>query len=160
MKAEAPSHDRCVACLVVWFLLIQLAAVLSSGLASISYPQPKDMLSFVLIPIGAFHAAKYARTGVIFTTFGSLASFVFWFHYLFNSKRAVWADDVDYRDMIIRACMVTIVCAVVCRLAAVCRHRWETKRRYPPGHCQECGYNLTGNVSGVCPECGAQISTS
>ena len=22
-----------------------------------------------------------------------------------------------------------------------------------PGHCS-CGYNLTGNVSGVCPECG------
>ncbi len=27
-------------------------------------------------------------------------------------------------------------------------------RRYPRGHCQGCGYDLTGNVSGVCPECG------
>jgi hypothetical protein len=26
---------------------------------------------------------------------------------------------------------------------------------YP--HCTECDYNLTGNVSGVCPECGEQI---
>ena len=26
--------------------------------------------------------------------------------------------------------------------------------RIPPGHCQACGYNLTGNVSGRCPECG------
>jgi predicted RNA-binding Zn-ribbon protein involved in translation (DUF1610 family) len=26
-----------------------------------------------------------------------------------------------------------------------------------PGFCQECGYNLTGNVSGVCPECGTKI---
>jgi hypothetical protein len=32
---------------------------------------------------------------------------------------------------------------------------WRDRRRlYPPGHCQTCGYNLTGNVSGVCPECG------
>jgi len=31
---------------------------------------------------------------------------------------------------------------------------WWTDRRIPPGHCQNCGYNLTGNVSGVCPECG------
>jgi len=23
-----------------------------------------------------------------------------------------------------------------------------------PGHWQTCGYNLTGNVSGRCPECG------
>ncbi len=31
---------------------------------------------------------------------------------------------------------------------------WRDRRRIPPGHCQKCGYNLTGNVSGVCPECG------
>jgi hypothetical protein len=24
-----------------------------------------------------------------------------------------------------------------------------------PGHCRACGYDLKGNVSGVCPECGA-----
>ncbi len=27
-------------------------------------------------------------------------------------------------------------------------------RRSIPGHCQHCGYDLTGNVSGRCPECG------
>ena len=32
---------------------------------------------------------------------------------------------------------------------------WRDRdRRYPPGHCQKCGYDLQGNVSGVCPECG------
>lgn len=30
-------------------------------------------------------------------------------------------------------------------------------RRIPPGHCQTCRYNLTGNTSGVCPECGAVV---
>ncbi|UCG15461.1 MAG: hypothetical protein JSV19_09200 [Phycisphaerales bacterium] len=29
---------------------------------------------------------------------------------------------------------------------------------HPRGHCQSCGYNLTGNVSGVCPECGEPTS--
>jgi len=29
------------------------------------------------------------------------------------------------------------------------------RRRHRPGHCQHCGYDLTGNVSGRCPECGA-----
>jgi hypothetical protein len=24
-------------------------------------------------------------------------------------------------------------------------------------HCRKCGYNLTGNVSGICPECGERI---
>ena len=29
--------------------------------------------------------------------------------------------------------------------------RWSRQRH---GRCRECGYDLTGNVSGVCPECG------
>jgi len=28
------------------------------------------------------------------------------------------------------------------------------RRRVLPGHCTTCGYNLTGNTTGVCPECG------
>ncbi len=31
---------------------------------------------------------------------------------------------------------------------------WHCDRRSPKGHCQSCGYDLTGNESGVCPECG------
>jgi hypothetical protein len=31
---------------------------------------------------------------------------------------------------------------------------WRLDRRIPPGHCQKCGYDLTGNVSRRCPECG------
>lgn len=34
---------------------------------------------------------------------------------------------------------------------------WRASKRIPPGHCQKCGYNLTGNVSGICPECGSKI---
>ncbi len=29
-----------------------------------------------------------------------------------------------------------------------------------PGHCYGCGYDLTGNVSGTCPECGKPIPAS
>ena len=31
---------------------------------------------------------------------------------------------------------------------------WLLDRRRPPGHCPKCGYDLTGNTSGLCPECG------
>lgn len=31
------------------------------------------------------------------------------------------------------------------------------RRRRRRGLCIRCGYNLTGNVSGVCPECGTEI---
>lgn len=35
----------------------------------------------------------------------------------------------------------------------------DTKINYAcdPGHCGRCEYDLTGNVSGVCPECGWEI---
>jgi hypothetical protein len=34
---------------------------------------------------------------------------------------------------------------------------WYRDRRPPPGHCQRCGYDLTGNVSGRCSECGVEV---
>ena len=33
---------------------------------------------------------------------------------------------------------------------------WRERRRVRPGHCR-CGYDLTGNVSGRCSECGAAV---
>ncbi len=34
------------------------------------------------------------------------------------------------------------------------------KMRLPPlGHCKACRYDLTGNESGVCPECGTEIES-
>ena len=29
---------------------------------------------------------------------------------------------------------------------------------YREGYCSKCGYDLTGNVSGICPECGTAVS--
>jgi hypothetical protein len=34
------------------------------------------------------------------------------------------------------------------------RHSRRVAKRRNIGHCRHCGYNLTGNTSGVCPECG------
>lgn len=34
---------------------------------------------------------------------------------------------------------------------------WARGCRPPPGECADCGYSLTGNSSGRCPECGTQV---
>jgi hypothetical protein len=35
--------------------------------------------------------------------------------------------------------------------------RWWRRHHMSPGHCHSCGYDLTANTSGVCPECGEII---
>jgi hypothetical protein len=42
-------------------------------------------------------------------------------------------------------------------LARRTRRRWRIYRRAANGLCIQCAYNLTGNTSGVCPECGTRI---
>lgn len=34
------------------------------------------------------------------------------------------------------------------------------RKRPLPGHCRKCNYNLTGNVTGICPECGKATSVT
>ena len=36
--------------------------------------------------------------------------------------------------------------------------RWRDRRRLKAGSCNVCEYDLTGNVSGVCPECGTSLT--
>lgn len=37
------------------------------------------------------------------------------------------------------------------------QRRRERRERLASGQCENCGYDLTGNVSGRCPECGTEI---
>lgn len=43
-------------------------------------------------------------------------------------------------------------------LAGATVYAWWPKRSVLPGHCRVCDYNLTGNVSGRCPECGTELA--
>lgn len=43
-------------------------------------------------------------------------------------------------------------------IAVPTAYLWWRDRRFPRGRCQRCGYDLTGNVSGRCPECGTPIA--
>jgi hypothetical protein len=39
------------------------------------------------------------------------------------------------------------------------RQEYQKTRRLEHGQCNACGYDLTGNTSGVCPECGCATRT-
>jgi hypothetical protein len=51
--------------------------------------------------------------------------------------------------------------ALISRGSALPRVLWRAIKEFgvAPGHCRHCGYNLAGNTSGACPECGTAIAT-
>jgi hypothetical protein len=50
----------------------------------------------------------------------------------------------------------TLACVAVILVTGVVLARW-LPNRVRPGYCRKCEYNLTGNTSGVCPECGTKV---
>lgn len=45
-------------------------------------------------------------------------------------------------------------------LPAIWLYKWNKHRKLGPNVCQACGYDLMGNETGVCPECGASTADS
>lgn len=50
-----------------------------------------------------------------------------------------------------------LIAAVLTLLAAYTGYLWWRDRPPPAGHCPVCAYDLRGNVSGRCPECGTAV---
>jgi hypothetical protein len=64
----------------------------------------------------------------------------------------------DFRGMRFRELRVPFWLVVLVTGTAPAVHLWRKRRaRMAAGRCVSCGYNLTGNVSGVCPECGSPV---
>jgi hypothetical protein len=59
--------------------------------------------------------------------------------------------EFGYVQVVIVPCWIFLLCVAV--PTAI---RFLRDRRPPIGHCQACGYDLTGNESGTCPECGVK----
>lgn len=46
---------------------------------------------------------------------------------------------------------------LIVSIASVILYVIERRQRPLPGHCPTCRYDLTGNTTGVCPECGGKV---
>ena len=55
-------------------------------------------------------------------------------------------------------CWSLLVVSALMMFGAVYAQVWLWRHPHHPGTCHSCGYSLTGNVSGVCPECGTPVS--
>jgi len=64
---------------------------------------------------------------------------------------SMWDDVIRWITVPSWAVPIAFVTGVFVRLATRQQH-------HPAGQCRRCGYCLTGNVSGICPECGTPCS--
>ena len=79
----------------------------------------------------------------------NLAGFDNWFAFGFRVPGYRWPAG-SFFEMLVPLWCFFLACAIP---TAWLWHR--DRRRVRPGCCRRCGYNLTGNTSGDCSECGA-----
>ncbi len=66
-------------------------------------------------------------------------------------------DQVGYKSFFLWVVACTIPCFVIATQLRIPPDFGKKARKMPGPECPSCGYDLTGNVSGVCPECGTPI---
>jgi hypothetical protein len=62
-----------------------------------------------------------------------------------------WAVVIREKEIAVPLWLVFVITAAPLILT------WKRARRFAPGRCGTCGYDLTGNVSGRCSECGWEV---
>ncbi len=67
-------------------------------------------------------------------------------------KSIEWVPSYDY-VLVCAMIGLPVIPAYWASRAAYMNVRWK-EVEYDGSSCRQCGYDLTGNVSGVCPECG------
>ncbi|HOW71506.1 MAG TPA: hypothetical protein PKY77_12960 [Phycisphaerae bacterium] len=75
-----------------------------------------------------------------------------------ESRWLSWSINTSLPILVCLAMAVHIIASFwLCRRIYISL-RWKTVP-YDRSWCLKCGYNLTGNMSGICPECGEMIVT-
>ncbi len=160
MNKESDDATRAVLYLAGWWILISFL--------SVAIPQPSPMKTYhphgpwhyavlALGPVGAWLAAKYGGHPITFLLYGVLCTAVFDFEWA--SSLSWWARDSDYVPRVIGCIALPVVMGLLCRWVATIRFRLADQRARLGEYCTNCEYNLTGNVSGICSECGVAIPT-
>ena len=72
-------------------------------------------------------------------------------YYLVPPSGRAWMPYLEVDDGLFWACIPIWIPLVIVGIPTI--QVWRRARRPTPGHCW-CGYDLRGNESGKCPECG------
>ena len=123
------------------FVITLLGIAVSLGVWSMVWIWSSRPLTVITLQDGCIHLFQRPLVfdGLEFTwAFFEPPSFASSWQWLVTWEKSRFYVIVPLYPFALIAALVTIIC-------------WH---HIPPGHCQKCGYNLTGNMSGICPECG------
>jgi len=65
------------------------------------------------------------------------------------------AESLSF-EIYVRHWFLTLIFAI---LPAIWLYKWRKRRKLGPTACPDCGYDLRGNETGECPECGKSTGT-
>lgn len=141
--------------------IVRVAAVLSVGAVAVFVPSMLIHTEYVVTPSEAWHFGRGAITHVtfrtptpVYATTPSLRSE--WRPCLFpfgGSYIALGTLQGGSSREVSWALWPLVACTVLPTLVLL----WMRRERVPPGMCRACGYDLAGNTSGRCPECGTLV---
>ena len=67
--------------------------------------------------------------------------------------------DLFGQEMLTLVAPVWFLTLILAMLPTIWFLRWRKRRNLPDITCPSCGYDLTGNETGKCPECGHEPET-
>ena len=115
-----------------------------------------DLLALASLPFVAIRVSREHDAPITVLVFGCLGAFPFFMLILEKWERySAYSNDSTLGAILFQVCGPVVGMGLFCRALAV---HWPGLRDPTNnGLCKVCGYNLTGNVSGICPECGTVI---
>ncbi len=143
--------------LTLWFLFVLALLVLLPQPSPMKTYRPHGWYHYVtlgLIPIGAWRAARLGGSEISYFVYGILCTLLFSLELAHSLP--FWASDADYLNRGAIVLALPMATGFGCRYIASLRWGVDGKRRNRLNFCR-CGYNLTGNASGICPECGTPV---
>ncbi|OWY71266.1 hypothetical protein B7486_11770 [cyanobacterium TDX16] len=118
-----------------------------------------DVACILTLPTTAFLASKLCRWFPVFTVFGCLGMVPLVTHWWSIAIPNAWVSNVQVTWLIACCSVSMLASAFLCRYAAFRGSQFWDRGKSGEPLCRHCGYNLTGNVSGICPECGKAIES-
>ena len=139
--------------LLLWWVGIVVASGVQPRLSRLGCFTLIDYGLMLCIPLGSWLTARFCPWRPLHFLYGVVTSSLFLD--LYASDNLCWMGPSTPSPLRIVLTWLVISISVGCACRWIAFHCARPRCR--PGYCHECDYDLTGNVSGICPECGSPL---